>query len=661
MFANMQNWKLGQLEAHVQFLRNANQPIPQPVALLLADARKKEEKRTAKRVANRKSACTSRARKKALVEEMTKTNARLRRQAMILSLLPDMVVAITEDGEITFCSAQVERILRHPVTDLVGAKLTDILVPSSREALDRLTSDLVATEESKETDANNKGEETTDRRPNNEIVNKAEGEESGGESSSSGAAVVSDTSFPPSEVKVQDNRTQLQGQGESASDVSNSGDNVTVVADVNNKKEGISKDVAPKKAAHPQNSSSDDSLSLSSDAKNLRKASESLNLNVRLHNAKRFGNTQQSGPASHTDDVTGQSVTANNADAKLSSLQHHPSAGGKVPTGPDSTGSKEAKNTNTKAADQPAANGMMFECIGENSASSSNSFLASVEEQKKKAQRRQVENVNENLSEDSGYREESGESPSSPEDSASLASDTSSNSRNDRRKPLAPTCNVCLIRDDLTTIWCEVTSSIRTRIIKDEIFDEDGESQLGESDVAPATTNSMATVSGIKGSKSVTSGSVNGEEQTPENDHVKELLLCLRPIRDGRETVDENLRFIPVSKRSIGSEEAGCSKGEAKDTEKLTPVPSSNSVHSNTAKSADLCDGSSSTGIGSPDKGKQRPMKKRPPRSMAELSAQEQAAKKARLAGAVTTPGGRTTDTEKSVVESLMLMSNKAN
>lgn len=94
-------------ESHVQFLSDRNQQIPQPIAMLLSEARRKDVKRTAKRVANRKSACTSRARKKALVEEMTKTNAKLRRQALILALLPDMVIAITVDGEITFCSAQV--------------------------------------------------------------------------------------------------------------------------------------------------------------------------------------------------------------------------------------------------------------------------------------------------------------------------------------------------------------------------------------------------------------------------------------------------------------------------------------------------------------------------------------------------------------------------
>ena len=91
----------------MKLLRDANQPIPRPVATLLADTRRKEEKRTAKRVANRKSACTSRARKKALVEEMAIANARLKRQALILSLLPDLVIAISLEGTITFCSEQV--------------------------------------------------------------------------------------------------------------------------------------------------------------------------------------------------------------------------------------------------------------------------------------------------------------------------------------------------------------------------------------------------------------------------------------------------------------------------------------------------------------------------------------------------------------------------
>ena len=135
------------LEGHVQLLKESNQPIPQPVSLLLAEARRREEKRTAKRVANRKSACTSRAHKHALVEEMTKANARLRRQAMILALLPDLVIVMKVDGEISFCSAQVEKVLQHEVDDLVGANIDQILLPSSRSMLKQLTGQLVTEEQ----------------------------------------------------------------------------------------------------------------------------------------------------------------------------------------------------------------------------------------------------------------------------------------------------------------------------------------------------------------------------------------------------------------------------------------------------------------------------------------------------------------------------------
>ena len=69
--------------------------MPQAVALLLADARRKADKREAKRLANRRSAATSRNRKKMLIEEMTRDNARLRRQALILSYLPDPVASIS--------------------------------------------------------------------------------------------------------------------------------------------------------------------------------------------------------------------------------------------------------------------------------------------------------------------------------------------------------------------------------------------------------------------------------------------------------------------------------------------------------------------------------------------------------------------------------------
>ena len=65
-------------DAHIRQLREANQVVPQAVALLASDMRRKEERRQAKRLANRKSAHTSRARKKALIDEMSRDNARLR-------------------------------------------------------------------------------------------------------------------------------------------------------------------------------------------------------------------------------------------------------------------------------------------------------------------------------------------------------------------------------------------------------------------------------------------------------------------------------------------------------------------------------------------------------------------------------------------------------
>jgi hypothetical protein len=96
------------------------------------------------------------------------------------------------------------------------------------------------------------------------------------------------------------------------------------------------------------------------------------------------------------DDVTGASVTANNAGARLSSLQHHPMA--------------QLKKEEEKSSS--------FESNGDQS-SSDDSLLAGVEEKKK----------GENASDDSGYRE----SNDSRVETSSSGSDTSqSNGKRDR-------------------------------------------------------------------------------------------------------------------------------------------------------------------------------------------------------------------------------------
>jgi len=92
-----------------------------------------------------------------------------------------------------------------------------------------------------------------------------------------------------------------------------------------------------------------------------------------------------------------------------------------------------------------------------------------------------------------------------------------------RRKPIAPTCNICLIRKDHTTIWCEVTSSIRT---KEE-----------EEDAAESVSGDSKSKSKQPGKSLSKSPSPTGNEKAltdaATTEVEKELLLCLRPIRDG--------------------------------------------------------------------------------------------------------------------------------
>lgn len=91
--AILQDWNLEQLEHHVQQLKLSLQPIPRHVAILLFNARRREEKLKAKRISNRKSANTLRAKKKVFIETLTKQNATLRKRAFILHKMPDLVRA----------------------------------------------------------------------------------------------------------------------------------------------------------------------------------------------------------------------------------------------------------------------------------------------------------------------------------------------------------------------------------------------------------------------------------------------------------------------------------------------------------------------------------------------------------------------------------------
>lgn len=619
---NMRNWKLEELEAHVRLLQDTNQNVPQPLALLLADARRKEEKRTAKRVANRKSACTSRARKKALVEEMTRTNAKLKRQALILSLLPDLVVAITVDGEITFCSAQVERVLRHSVNDLVGSNLMDILLPASKEALQHLIGVLLAAEANEMTSQSNRNKEDN----GGSLSSSAE--------SSNDVAIVSEQSFPLSVVKVmgpdKNSPKKSSSNGNTTSSNGSSDEkgknNLTNSSLGNSSSQSLSDEDRAARSNKSNNGNNrnrgmDGSSSSpraganlcdeTSSSESKLRASEALNRNVQHHKDQLCKDKMEQNNK-HKDDVTGASVTANNADARLSSLQHCPKNGNNQLTMEEKSDSKK--------------NSISYENleVQSSSSASSDSLLSGVEEKPpSKANtapsQRPPRGTNENESEDSGFRAGSENSGSSD--------DSSTNQQNGQRpKPLAPTCNICLIREDLSTIWCEVTSSIRTRSLHEE---------------TPETAVILSSVKAVVSSTSSSNAVVDNKEQNAPKT-VKELLLCLRPIREGEEKVTEVFRFKTKAFKGTIADKDECKKSE---TDKAV-------------------NGSSPTignGIGVPVL--KRPMKKRPffemKKGKSTVLANGSGSKPIMPNHAQAVVADVTSATEKSVVESLMLMSHK--
>lgn len=174
---------------------------------------------------------------------------------------------------------------------------------------------------------------------------------------------------------------------------------------------------------------------------------------------------------------------------------------------------------------------------------------------------------------------------------------------------------MCLIRQDLTTVWCEVTSSIRTRSADEE-----------SSEATPTPQSGAA-----------------GVDNNVAKDEVRELLLCLRPIRDGEKKVDESLRF--VSPKRIDPEQGtaegmvSSSSGDARKEENSSEKTSTGSGSNN----------SNSALAGTQPK---RPPKKRVLPTNG--GSQQKKTKKAN--------GSKPTseDAEKSVVESLMLMNKSS-
>jgi hypothetical protein len=324
---------------------------------------------------------------------------------MILALLPDLVIAINLEGDITFCNAQVERALNYNTDELIGAKLHQLLVPASRDGLDSLINELVKADkkESRATPRGSKRRRSHQQNSSDTMsaskTTEDNGNRSGGDNSA--AAVVSVQSFPLSVVEVERKQSARQARvsklnennANSDGSASNGRGKRPAVSSPTNStalsrsptasSSGEDEGASAERAAKGMHlSSSDQPLSLSSEVKNLSNANENLNRNVRWHNQKMM---KMHGSK---DDVTGASVTANNATARLSSLQHVPE--------PVINKGKEG-------------NASRYENTGDQS-SSDDSLLAGVEEKKK----------GENASDDSGYRE----SNDSREETSSSGSDT---------------------------------------------------------------------------------------------------------------------------------------------------------------------------------------------------------------------------------------------
>lgn len=176
---------------------------------------------------------------------------------------------------------------------------------------------------------------------------------------------------------------------------------------------------------------------------------------------------------------------------------------------------------------------------------------------------------------------------------------------------MSPTIRMCLIRDDLTTVWCEVTSSIRDRAHEDEVGDE-----------------------------KATSKSTDSNDTTASKPVQKELLLCLRPIRDGDKKVDESLRFCPRSRNGAPPSAQDLEEGiVSSDTNEKVATSNNN-----------------------PNKSSNRPPKKRvlATDSMDSFSAPDEAPQKKRSKHGNVEQSTNASDTEKSVVESLLKMNKSS-
>jgi PAS domain S-box-containing protein len=321
---------------------------------------------------------------------MTEVNARLRRQALILALLPDLVIVVDVQGKITFCSQQVENVLRHKIDDLIGAQLTEIMVPSSRDRFLNLIQELVDTQErpgnaaqnGKHDGANGKeqmGQQNAST-PASEAKKKAKHDDDGASAARLAAdantVITDDSSFPMSVVQVAQTAQALTSSDENEkSDGSNSKQPSSITecslgnsgSDDNIPRQDNRSATAPAAAAAREklsrsSDSSNTSSSESAEAKNLLSANANLERNVRWHNMKMKDRAAQQG-AGYKDDVLGAAVTANNATARLSSLQHRAESSSEEDSGYRESNESREDTSSSEGDNSSESNGKLLRVL----------------------------------------------------------------------------------------------------------------------------------------------------------------------------------------------------------------------------------------------------------------------------------------------------------
>lgn len=112
-----------------------------------------EDKKDAKRAANRLSAHLSRKRKKLFIDELKEENIELRRKELILRSIPDLIVVFDSSGCISFVSHSVTQFLDYTVEELLKTSFWERLTEESVRLIKSAFMDALAVKRSPEEDS----------------------------------------------------------------------------------------------------------------------------------------------------------------------------------------------------------------------------------------------------------------------------------------------------------------------------------------------------------------------------------------------------------------------------------------------------------------------------------------------------------------------------